>query len=181
MHVKSESKHKTPNTARARHSNLMRRGPPPTRTPFALHGLLPPADYTEPETLSPRRGAFGLLHDDESTSAVVGRVLGSGAEAEARWKHLAGDAAACEAIRGSVVLNHVCPHIPTSPRSPTPMRGHASPIAWAPGLAIPVGTRGETLFLAARGRGSRPSTAPPSPTTPETLAETPLSGDAGQR
>ena len=88
----------------------MRRGPPPPRTPFALHGLLPPADYTEPETLSPRRGAFGLLHDDESTSAVVGRVLGSGAEAEARWKHLAGDAAACEAIRGSVVLNHVCPH-----------------------------------------------------------------------
>ena len=41
MHVKSESKHKTPNTARARRSNLMRRGPPPTRTPFALHGLLP--------------------------------------------------------------------------------------------------------------------------------------------
>ena len=60
------------------------------------------------ERPSPPLGAFGLLLD-ESTPEVVGRILGSGAAAEARWHHLAGDAAACEAIKTSVVLQHIVP------------------------------------------------------------------------
>ena len=78
------------------------------RTPFALHELLPPADYSEPAVPSPPLGAFGLLHD-EITPEVVGRILGRGAAADSRWHHLAGDAAACEAIKASVLLQHLVP------------------------------------------------------------------------
>ena len=48
----------------------------------------------------------GLLLD-EITPELVGRVLGSGPSAEARWEHLAGDAAACEAIKTSVMQHHM--------------------------------------------------------------------------
>ena len=83
--------------------------PLPVRTREALHGLIPPSDYTEPAAPSPPLGAFGLLLD-ESTPGVIGRVLGSGTPiAAARWHHLAGDAAACEAIKTSVVLHHIAP------------------------------------------------------------------------
>ena len=81
---------------------------PPVRTALSLQGLVPPADYTDPVGLSPPRGAFVLLAE-EDTLGVVGRVLGSGAEAVARWKHLASDAAAAEAVKGSVMLNHIAP------------------------------------------------------------------------
>lgn len=78
----------------------------PVRAPIPLHGLLPPADFAEPGTPSPPPGAFGLLLD-EITPELVGRVLGSGPSAEARWEHLAGDAAACEAIKTSVMQHHM--------------------------------------------------------------------------
>lgn len=80
---------------------------PPVRTPFALIGLVPPPEYTEPDALPPLLGAFGLVAPDEVTPKLVGRALGRGAAAEARWHHLAGDAAACEAIKKSVFLQHI--------------------------------------------------------------------------
>jgi hypothetical protein len=86
--------------------------PSPDRAPFLLHDLLPPAHDAEAHPLSdalpPRLGAFGHLLD-EVTPEVVGRTLGTGPAAEARWQHLAGDAAACEAIKTSVMLHHIVP------------------------------------------------------------------------
>ena len=85
------------------------------RTHLALKDLLPPAGYAGPATPSPPLGAFGLLLD-ESTPEVVGRILGrSHPAAEGRWRHLAGDVAACEAIKTSVVLQHIAP-LPESVR-----------------------------------------------------------------
>ena len=78
------------------------------RMPFSIRDLLPPADYAEPDDPSRPIGAFGLLLA-EITPAVVGRILGSGAAAEARWLHLTGDVAACEAITTSVMLHHIVP------------------------------------------------------------------------
>ena len=77
------------------------------RTREALHCLIPPHDYMEPADQTPRLGAFGLLLD-ENTPEVIGRILGSGtAASNARWHHLAGDAAACEAVKASVMVHHV--------------------------------------------------------------------------
>lgn len=82
--------------------------PRPVGFPFSLHGLLPPEDYAAPICPAPALGAFGLLND-ENTPEVVGRVLGRGVAAKARWQHLASDTAACEAIKTSVMMHHIFP------------------------------------------------------------------------
>ena len=75
-----------------------------------LEGLVPPADFSEAGAPSPPAdSALGLLLGalpGGSLSKAVGRILG-GVAAEERWQHLAGDAAACEAIKTSVALHHI--------------------------------------------------------------------------
>ena len=77
-----------------------------------LEGRVPPADFSEAGAPSPPAdSALGLLLGalpGGSLSGAVGRILGgSGGVAAERWQHLAGDAAACEAIKTSVALHHI--------------------------------------------------------------------------
>ena len=75
-------------------------------------GSCPPRTFRRHEAGAPSPpadSALGLLLGalpGGSLSGAVGRILG-GVAAEERWQHLAGDAAACEAIKTSVALHHI--------------------------------------------------------------------------
>eukprot|EP00966_Prymnesium_polylepis_P307078 7096371-Prymnesium_polylepis.1 len=75
-------------------------------TESLLEALLPPVDFSEADAPSPSSdSALGLLCSAlrrGSLSGAVGQLLGADdAVVTERWSHLAGDAAACEAIKSS--------------------------------------------------------------------------------
>ena len=81
-----------------------------------LEGLVPPVDFSEADAPSPPTGsALGLLCAALRRgylSGAVGHVLGAdNAAVVERWAHLAGDEAACEAIKSSVLFHHILPEV----------------------------------------------------------------------
>lgn len=116
-----------------------------------IDGVFPPEEWVASEVAaaswaasSPSQiGAFALagdVHRGQGISEVVGRILGSGAAADERLAHLAGDPAACEAIMMSITFCHIMPAVSTiaDPHE----RGRVANSQYGGRLCIPNGSKG---------------------------------------